>query len=282
MKQNSSIVFHSTRKPLINRCSRWLIPTGIAAILCLIGVASAAEQPEYLASFDPAKGFKPAQRDLTEIFLQIAGSLEAYGSPEPYLRHIAQEHARIEALYRQKFGNAPKSYRPVYLTDSYIDQFAANWNHLAPNLGLDPLTKEIGNDMRQAIKGTRGTGTVIVDIFNQHQARVFEMMKGKAKQSADFESLQAQLISRLGLDRTTIDDTDFSIAQRDAVSYAITIHGRTMKLFKRLDQGLKPADAERVKAVITSVFVDVGTMAQSELQAGISEWAFGKMSTAAK
>src|ERR1700710_154064 len=81
----------------------------------------ATEPPEYLASFDPAKGFKPAQRDLTEIFLQIAGSLEANGSPEGYLRHVASEHTRIEALYREKFGKAPRSFRPGYMTDTYID-----------------------------------------------------------------------------------------------------------------------------------------------------------------
>ena len=33
-------------------------------------------KPEYPASFDPAQGFRPAQADLTEVFLQIAASLE--------------------------------------------------------------------------------------------------------------------------------------------------------------------------------------------------------------
>jgi hypothetical protein len=252
------------------------------SVLCLFGTAQGAERPEYLHSFDPAKGFKPAQRDLTEVFLQIAGSLEHYGSPEPYLRHMAKEHARIEALYRRKFGTAPKSYRPGYLTDEYIDRLCANWKLLSPKLGLEPFAKEVGHDMREAIKGTRGTGTMLVEIFNEHQARVFDAMAGKATQPADFGALQTQLIKRLGLDKTRIDDTGFSIPQRDAVSYAIVIHGLTMKLFQRLDQGLKPADAERVKSVIRSIFVDAGEMAQSELQAGISEWAFGRMSATAK
>ena len=48
----------------------------------------AAEPPVHSASFDPVKGFKPAQSDLTEVFLQIADSLEFYGGPEPYLRHM--------------------------------------------------------------------------------------------------------------------------------------------------------------------------------------------------
>ena len=87
--------------------------TFVASLLLVCQTTSfAADRPEYLASFDPAKGFKPAQTDLTEIFLQIAGSLECYGSPEPYLRQMAKEHERIEALYLQKRGKAPTSYRP--------------------------------------------------------------------------------------------------------------------------------------------------------------------------
>ena len=153
----------------------------------------AADRPEYLASFDPAKGFKPAQTDLTEIFLQIAGSLECYGSPEPYLRHMAKEHERIEALYLQKRGKSPTSYRPAFMTGEYINRLSKNWNLLSPKLGLEPFAKEVGNTMRDAIKGTRGTGTIIVEIFNQHQARVFDEMTGKAAQDADFEALRSQL-----------------------------------------------------------------------------------------
>src|SRR5579862_5578741 len=96
----------------------WLILGSLSA------AADPQTRPEYLQSFDPAKGFKPAQRDLTEIFLQLAGSLEYYGSPEPYLRHVASEHKRIEALYRQKFGKNPTSFRPAYVDDAYIDGLA--------------------------------------------------------------------------------------------------------------------------------------------------------------
>lgn len=250
-------------------------------LLCLSGhKTSAAEPPEYLASFDPVKGFKPAQRDLTEVFLQLAGSLEAYGNPEPYLRHVVTEHARVENLYRNKFGRNPKSYRPAYLTDSYLDKLAANWKLLSPKLGLDAWAKEFGHMMRDAIKGTRGNGTIAIEIFNQHQARVFDEMVGKGKQPADFDALKAQLVSSLELDNIGVDETGFEIARRDAVTFALGIHGMTMKLFKRLDDGLKPADAERVKRILTGIILDVGEIAQSELQAGLSEWAFGKLSAA--
>ena len=251
------------------------------ALLVFAAGASAAEKPEYLDSFDPAKGFKPAQRDLTEIFLQLAGSLEAYGSPEPYLRHVAAENSRIEALYRQKFGKAPKSYRPAYMTDEYIDHLAANWEVLSPKLGLGPFTKDVGHTMRNAIKGTRGTGTIIVELFNRHQTKVLNQMAGKATADASFETLRTELVQRLELNKSSVAEEHYEIPRRDAVSFALAIQGSTMKLFKRLDQGLKPAEAEKVKAVLTSIFVNTGEMAQSELQAGISEWGFGKLSTAA-
>ena len=253
------------------------------ALLLLHGIGAVAnDQPEYRSSFDPAKGFKPAQTDLTEIFLQIAGSLEYYGSPEPYLRHMAKEHERIEALYLQKNGKAPTSYRPAYMTGEYINRLSKNWNLLSPKLGLEPFAKEVGNTLRDAIKGTRGTGTVVVEIFNQHQARVFDEMTGKATQHADFEALRSQLTTRLELDKTQINDAGYSIQHRDAVRSAIVIHGITMSLFKRLDQNLKSADAERVKTTLTSIFMDVGQMAQSEMEVGIAEWAIGRPSTAAK
>jgi hypothetical protein len=236
-------------------------------------VACCAERPEYLDSFDPAKGFKPAQRDLTEVFLQIAGSLEAYGSPEPYIRHVAKEHSRIEALYRQKFGKPPRSFRPDYMTDAYIDRLSANWNLLSPKIGLEPFAKEFGHTMRDAIKGTRGTGTLIVDIFNRHQDRVFREFTGKSKASSDFESLRLDLVRQLELDKVSVDDGRYELPRRDAIRCAIIIHGRTIKLFATLDRGLKPAAADTVKVVLKSVIMDTGTMAQSELEVGIAEWA---------
>jgi hypothetical protein len=254
----------------------------VAFALLLPIAAHGAEKPEYLASFDPAKGFKPAQRDLTEIFLQIAGSLEYYGSPVPYMRHVQQEDARVAGLYQQKYGHPPKAFQPAYMTDEYLDRFAANWETLSPKLGLEAFTKEVGNTMRDAILGTRGSGTIIVEILNQHQARVFDAMAGKGSKSADFETLRSQLIKRLELDRSQIDDSAYSVPRRDAVRSAMIMRGSTLKLFKRLDDGLNPADAERVKTVISSMFMDVGEMAQSELKAGISEWAINQSSTATR
>lgn len=254
------------------------------AFLCVFLFAlcgmSVAATPEYVDSFDPAKGFKPAQRDLTEVFLQLAGSLESNGSPVPYLRHVAAEHQRIENLYRQKFGKAPASFRPDYLTDEYINKLAKNWDLLSPKLGLDAYAKEFGHTMRDAIKGTRGTGTIIVDILNQHQAKVFNSIVGKSERGADFESLSKELIVRLELNKKHHEYEGYEVARRDAVSFSLDIQGVTLKLFTRIDQGLKPDAAEAVKAVLQSAIIDTGMMAQSELEAGIADWAIANPSTA--
>lgn len=258
-------------------------PVFIAAIILACGTVSFADaNPEYLTSYDPAKGFKPAQRDLTEIFLQLAGSLEAKGSPVPYLRYVAAEHVRIENLYRRKFGKDPKSFRPPYMTDVYLEKLSANWNLLSPKIGLEPYAKDVGHMMRNAIKGTRGTGTIVVAIFNEHQTLVLDEMLGKGKEPAGFERLKGQLIARLELNNIDVDEWGFEIPRRDAVTFALAIHGVTMKLFKRVDEGLDEKAAASVKTYLTSVIMDVGQAAQSELQAGIAEWAGAKQSTAAK
>jgi hypothetical protein len=248
MKQNSSIVFHPTRKSLRNRYRLHLFAAILAAAVLPVANAHSADRPEYFESFDPAKGFKPAQRDLTEIFLQLAGSLESYGSPEPYLRHVLAEHSRIENLYRRKFGKPPTSYRPNYITDAYIDRFVGNWNLLSPKFGLEPYAKAVGHTMREAIKGTRGTGTIIIDIFNRHQTKVFDAMAGKKVPDADFDALRAELVTRLELDKTSVNEEGYEMSRRDAVSYAIIIHGVTMKLFARMDQGVSPTDSSKASA----------------------------------
>lgn len=246
-----------------------LILAGQAPIL-------AGESPDFFQSFNPTNGFRPAQKNLTEIFLQIAGSLEFYGSPEAYLRHVVSEHKRIEAKYQQKYGKPPQSHCPAYMTDDYLARFAKNWNLLSPKIDLELFAKEVGHNMRLAIKGTRDSGTTVIEIFNEHQARVFDRMAQAGDQSAGFDLLKSNLVTRLKLDQRQIDELGNDIPTRDAISYAVIIHGVTMKLFKRLDDGLKPADAERIKAALTSVFMDVGKMAQSELEAGIAEWALDK------
>ena len=258
-----------------------MIVLAVGVVLGWQPLVLANNPPEYLQSFDPKKGFKPAQKDLTEIFLQIAGSLEFYGSPEPYLRHMASEHTRIAAKYQTKYGKIGRSFRPAQMTDQYIDTLSTSWKLLSPKFGLDAFAKEIGDAMRDGIQGTRGTGTIVVAIFNEHQSLAFDAMAGKGNQPGDFEALKATLVTRLELDKARVDDRDYSVPQRDAVRSALIIRGMLARLFKKIDDGLKPADAERVKTVVTNIIFSVGEMAHSELEVGLAEWAVEKSSTAA-
>jgi hypothetical protein len=256
-----------------------------AAILMavIIGHASCvfgAEKPEYLASFDPVKGFKPAQSDLTEVFLQLAGSLEYHGSPEPYLRHMKAEHTRIEAKYRQRFGRASKAYWPAYMSDEYFEQFAANWKMMAPKLGLEALSKRTGNLMRDAINGTRGNGTMLVEIFNRHQAKAFDALAGKSRDPANFDALKKELIDRLYLGQAVIHDEHFTMKQRDAVDFVIGIQGSINDLFAKLDTRMSTADASQIKATIISIYIDTGRAAQAELESAIVETALDRQSAA--
>ena len=113
----------------------------------------AVEQSAYSAYYDPAKGFKPAQHNLTKAFLQLAGSLEATASPEPYIRHVLAEHTRIEAKFKAATGKSGSS-RPTYLTDAYVENLLRGWKKLEGPLKLDALCRESGRNMRYAIMGS--------------------------------------------------------------------------------------------------------------------------------
>jgi len=242
-----------------------------------------AGQPDYLGSFDPHKGFKPSQRNLSEIFLQLAGSLQAYKSPLPYLRHMKSEHARIEAAYQATFGKKLPGYCPKWMSDEYLDGLEKNWNLLSQKLGLDTFANQFGEAMREGIKGTRDTGSVLVDVFNRHQDLIVKRMAGQGGNlPSDFEALRNSLIRELELDKDHIDTGGREIAKRDAIAYGLILSGYTEKLFARIDSGLKPADADKVKRVITSIILDCGAMAQSEFEAGIAESSIRKASTATR
>lgn len=279
MKQNPSILFHFMAKRLRKR---YLSSLAAIFVPLLASLAPAAEKPEYLASFDPAKGFRPAQRDLTEIYLQIGGSLEVYGSPIPYWQHVMAEQKRIEGLVEQKTGHRPSSLCPDFMTAAYVEGVAKNWNLLSPQLNLDRYAKEVGNVMRDAILGTRGTGTILVGIFNTHQSNVFSSMTGKSANGADFEALRSELVSRLELNKESVDEARYEIARRDAVSFALGIQGRTKNLFARVDNGLKPDAATTVKKVLFGFIIDTGIFADTELRAGIVERSVEDPSTGAR
>jgi hypothetical protein len=107
-------------------------------------------------------------------------------------------------------------------------------------------------------------------------------MLGKSGAGADFESLRADLVHQLEIDKSTHSYERYEVAHRDAVSFSLDLKGTTTKLFARIDQGLNPDAAAKVKAVLLSAIIDTGAMAQSELEAGIAEWAMTNPSTAGR
>lgn len=246
----------------------------LLALVVFLGVcvmqlhAADTSKPEYLRFFDPAQGFKPAQTNLTNIFLQLAGSLEHYASPEQYLRHVAAEQKRVAAKYKAKTGNDLTGHFPAHITDAYIDQLAKNWNLLSPKLHLDGLAKDAGLCTREAIRGTRDSGTILVELFNQHQQQVANAMQGGSG-SADFEVMKAMLFEELELTKEEVAVNGYEIARRDAVSYGQIFRGVLAKFYRNLDATLKPEMASKLKTVINSVFLDLGRMAHSELEIGI-------------
>ncbi len=112
-----------------------------------------AHGQERTKHYDPEKGFAPAQNDLTKVFLKLAESLEHEGTPEPYIRHVLAEHARIDAKYEQATGKKGSA-RPKYFTDDYRDNLLTNWKRLEEPLQLEQLCRDSGRYMRHAILGS--------------------------------------------------------------------------------------------------------------------------------
>lgn len=245
----------------------------LCAVLTALSLPVAAQSSNaaaYSAFYNPVKGFKPAQTNLTAVFLQIAGSLECHGSPAQYIRHLQAEELRVAAKYKASTGRTLKSHRPAYMTDEYIDTLIANWELLSPKLHLDDLAKKAGLCAREAIRGTRDNGTILVGMFNDHQDQVSSAMAGD-RTAAGFEELRAKLATELEFNNSDVSTNGYETARRDAVSYALVFRGVRTDLFATLDSSLAAAKAAQLKAIVDSVFIDLGYMAQTELELGILE-----------
>lgn len=240
--------------------------------VCLALVVNAAEPPEYLKYFDPAKGFKPAQRNLSEIYLQAAGSLEHYGSPEPYFRHMLAEHERIAKLAGRKLGRGKGDRRPARMTKDYIEKLIANWNKLSPVLQLDELSRGIGSDVRSAIRGVWERGTPVIAILNSHQDKVIAAMASSNATTRWFDELCVIVRSELQMDAKEIDTSGLEGGKRDAIRDADVVLGRLQRLQSVLAAKLPRPQATAIADAVESVFIDLAEMAHSELEAGILEW----------
>ena len=179
-------MFHIARNPQ----GTSLLGAFAAAILAVFPPETVAQEPHY----DPDSGFRPAQTNLTEISLQLAGSLEHHGSPIPYLRHVGAEHDRIATTYRERLGKEMAPYLPAYMDDEYIDGLAGSWDELSPKLELERLASRSGAMMSLAIEGEDGQGTSLVLLFNQHQDRIFEEMVSGDLRTVGFEQLKEGLL----------------------------------------------------------------------------------------
>ncbi len=316
--------------------------SGFGALLMAAFSPAAAQdgnnQTEYLRFFDPAQGFKPAQKNLTNIFLQIAGSMECTGTPEGYIRHMQAEHARVSGKFASKMGKPHNSRLPSHMTPQYVDRLIANWKIFSSKLQLDALAKDAGRCARMAIRGTKDTGTIAILIFNDHQKLVADEMRGKSGQHVGFQELRARLETELewekpkpaqppaeiaqretalteserqefaallkhehfskaefgrlehfyshGYDKLT-DEGKNQMSQRiwdgtrsgkpadirkDAISAAHDFHNALNQQFEKLDARLPAATSAQVKTAVSEVFLDLGDMAQSELEIGILDW----------
>jgi hypothetical protein len=254
-----------------------LTPCIFSICLILLGLlASAVAQdqgkPAYIAFYNPERGFKPAQTSLTQVFLQLAGNLEHCGSPEPYIRHMQTEHKRVSTRFTEKTGKPHQSRMPLHMSDDYLERFIANWNALSPRLQLDTFSREIGRCAREGIKGTRDTGTIVINVFNEHQEFVIQNMKSGSSKGEDFEHLRSKLITELEFDKPEPTMVGYETARRDAVSYALVLEGRFDVLFKKIDAALPRGQATQVKKMVTSFFLDLCELAHSEFEIGMLSW----------
>ena len=145
--------------------------------------------------------FKPASTSLTEVFTQMAQSLEQCGTPVPYLKHVAAEHQRIEALYRKKKGKEPRSYIPDWLTEEYIGKVERNWAKLAPKIGLETFARNSGKRINAAIDLKEGS--FVIELCNVHQKQVFEKMVGRGKGEPNYAMFREEILARLESDSVT-------------------------------------------------------------------------------
>ncbi|MAS94892.1 MAG: hypothetical protein CMO55_16980 [Verrucomicrobiales bacterium] len=138
--------------------------------------------------------FKPAQTNLTSIFLRLANSLEQHGSPVPYCQHILAEHERIRSKYSEKHGKEMGRLLPSYFTADYITTLEESWTDFEETLQLPRLATKTGQLLRLAINGENGTGTTLVMVFNEYQDPAYsELATGKSLE-ADLGHLSTELL----------------------------------------------------------------------------------------
>lgn len=155
-----------------------------------------AEDPaSYAAYFDAEKSFRPAQTRLDLVLLQMAASFECLGTPEPYVRHVIAEHARIDAKCEKATGKTSSS-RPAYFTDDYAANLIRKWKQMAPILSLESLTRQSGANMRYALMGSWNMSVselmALESKLTATERRTYRVLLGKDYfTKADFGTIEA-------------------------------------------------------------------------------------------
>ncbi|MEO5913344.1 MAG: hypothetical protein ABIS50_03860 [Luteolibacter sp.] len=148
-------------KTAFSRFSALALVGGLWATTDSPAASLPADPPPYVAYFNPETGFRPAQRNFQAIFLQMAGSFEYSGTPEPYLRHVIQENNRVETAYHKATGKKCVT-RPAFFTDDYVEGLITAWNQMSRPLALESLCRKSGVLMRYAMLGSWSMSTAEV------------------------------------------------------------------------------------------------------------------------
>lgn len=159
--------------------------------------------------------FQSSSPNLSEIYLQMARSIEATEHIGPYIHHVLSEHERVSRLYEAKLRKKLVPYLPAHITAEYVTNLLASWDNLSPKLNLPKMARKSGEAIRIAIDGEQDQGTSLRLIFNWHQRALHHDMSNGGKRDVGFAQLKDELI-RLARD----GENPFLVMREDALSDA--------------------------------------------------------------
>jgi len=168
---------------------------GAVGLIISAGFSAPVYGQTYLEHYNPQKGFTSATPNLSRSLLKLAGSLEAHGSPEPFIRHALAENARVDKKYREAFGE-DLNVRPAYLDDKFIKTLIGEWRKIEAPLKLQRMSRECGKHMRHAILGSwNKTAAELTEeetkLTPEQKARYQALVAKEHFRKSDFDALEA-------------------------------------------------------------------------------------------
>lgn len=124
------------------------------------------------------------------------------------MKHVRDEHVRVEAMYRKKHGKESVSALPPHMAkENYFLWLDENWEQLKDKLILEWLSVEVGKHILQALDGEEGRGTIVNSMLNHHQDVIFDDMGSGEMRQFGSKRLRAELVKLLESGRAwTADD----------------------------------------------------------------------------